>query len=142
MSKQEPLDWKDAQNSALRTENDSESYERAIRRVSAPGVIRLLHAALGLATESGEFADGLKRHIFYGTTLDRVNLFEEGGDISWYLRIAADSLSDLRAGKCSFEEMVRTNIAKLRNRFPDKFSEEQAITRDLDKERTILEDAL
>ena len=43
----------------------------------------LLHAAMGLVTESVELLDN-----FDGTkSYDKVNIFEELGDISWYLAI-------------------------------------------------------
>lgn len=126
------------QEMAVRTEPSTEDYLKADGRLN-PNTMRLLHAGMGLCTEVGELMDQLKRHIFYGKELDKVNLFEEGGDISWYLRILADALSDLRRGQCSFEQMIANNIAKLKIRFPGKFNEEQAINRDLTAERRTLE---
>jgi NTP pyrophosphatase (non-canonical NTP hydrolase) len=38
-----------------------------------------------------------------------------------------------------FEKLLDINIAKLKVRFPDKFTEEQALNRDLDSERQVLE---
>lgn len=97
--------------------------------------IRLLHAGIGLATEAGEILDQLKRHIFYGKELDVVNLKEEAGDGQWYTALLCNALeADLS------EEQTR-NIAKLRARYPDKFSEVKAENRDLAKEREILEGA-
>ena len=110
---------------ALRTESTVFNMEE--------GDERLLHAGIGLATESGEFLDALKKHIFYGKPLDRTNLKEEIGDLQWYCAIALDELDS------SFEEVQETNIAKLKARYPDKFTEERAETRDLVKERKILE---
>lgn len=96
---------------------------------------RLLHAALGLVTESGEFADALKKHLFYQKPLDEVNLKEEIGDILWYAAIALDELDS------DFDAEERRVIAKLRSRYPSKFTSEAAITRDLKKEREVLEQA-
>lgn len=93
----------------------------------------LLHAAIGLATEAGEFQDALKKHIFYGKELDTVNLREELGDILWYVALA------LRTLDSDFETEMRINIEKLQARFPSKFTEEDAEVRDLVKEREILE---
>jgi len=93
----------------------------------------LLHAAMGLTTESSEFTDALKKHYFYGKPLDKVNLKEEIGDILWYCALA------LKALDSDFESVMETNIQKLKARFPEKFKEEQALNRDLDKERSILE---
>ncbi len=94
---------------------------------------RLLHAAMGLTTEAGEFMDALKKHLFYSKELDTVNLLEELGDVLWYVAIAADALGT------DFTTIQQTNINKLRARFPDKYSHESANTRDLDAEREALE---
>lgn len=125
------------QDAAVATEN--QDFTAIAARLQEPLTIRLLHAAMGLATETGEIHDALKRWIFYGKELDFVNLLEEGGDVSWYLRVLADALKEFVAGKCSFEEMIDRNIAKLKARFPDKFTEHHAINRDIEKERVILE---
>ena len=95
----------------------------------------LLHAAIGIATESGEFLDALKKSLFYGKDLDKVNLREEMGDIMWYIAIACHALDT------DLSTVMDVNIAKLRARFPNKFTNEAALTRNLDKEREILEQA-
>lgn len=115
---------------AVRTEPN---YEECIKRLKNPHTVRLLHAAMGLVTESAEFLDVLKKHIFYGKPIDKVNLKEELGDTTWYQRIACD---ELRTNM--LEEMVR-NVRKLRARYPIKFNPSEAIIRDLIKEREILE---
>jgi len=114
----------------LRTE--SCDFEK-IRGRLTDDKIRLLHAAMGLATESGEFIDMLKKHIFYGKTLDLINLKEEIGDSQWYAGVAIDVL------KTTLNEVLTVNIMKLRERYPEKFTEEAAINRDTNAERKILE---
>jgi NTP pyrophosphatase (non-canonical NTP hydrolase) len=94
---------------------------------------RLLHGGIGLATEAGEFLDALKKHVFYGKELDKVNLREEMGDIFWYCAIIADQL------EVDFTEVMERNITKLKARYGEKFSETAATTRDLQTEREILE---
>lgn len=95
--------------------------------------IRLLHAGMGLCTEAGEFNDQLKRSIFYGKNIDEINLAEEIGDILWYCVEALNAL------EVDFQKVMEQNIAKLQVRYGDKFTPEEAITRDLDYERTKLE---
>lgn len=95
--------------------------------------IRVLHAAMGLCTESAEVMDALKKTIFYGKPLDVVNVKEELGDVFWYLAIACDELG------VSFEDIQRRNIEKLKARYPEKFTPEKALNRDLETERKILE---
>jgi len=115
------------------TVTDLMDYEPVLERLTNLHIIRLLHAAMGLCTESGEFMDMMKKHILYGKLLDDVNLKEELGDLEWYVALAIDEL------KTSFGIIFETNIAKLRARYPNKFTEHDAIVRDLDKERKILE---
>ncbi len=116
---------------AIRTE--STDFNSMNDRLTVDGTKRLLHAGIGLSTEAGEFLDALKKHIFYGKELDRVNLKEEMGDLFWYLAIACDELG------VEFEPLMETNIAKLKARYGEKFTEQRAENRDLEAERTILE---
>jgi hypothetical protein len=95
--------------------------------------IRIVHAAIGLFTESTEILKALYEHIFNGAPLDWTNLVEEGGDQFWYLAILADALS------VTFEDMQEQNIAKLHTRYPEKFTEQQAVERNLNAERKVLE---
>ena len=94
---------------------------------------RLLHATLGLVTEAGEFADSVKRSLFYNKEFDKVNACEEIGDVLWYCALALDHLGS------SFEEAMEINIAKLAKRYPDKYTDYHALNRDLESERKILE---
>ena len=92
-----------------------------------------LHCAIGAATETGELLDQFKKHIFYGKELDVVNLGEEIADVMWYLSNLA------RLTNLDIEKLLDNNIAKLRVRFPDKFTSENALERNLDAERKELE---
>ncbi len=114
---------------ALRTEAPitPELLERAT------GCLRDLHAILGKLTELGEIADDYKRHIFYGQPLDVANIKVELGDGYWYDAV----LHDIHG--CTFEECYDIMLAKLRARFPEKFTEHNAINRDLAVEREIVE---
>ena len=107
--------------------------EPAIERLKDPKVVTLLHAAMGLSTEANEFLDMLKKHIFYGKSLDLVNAGEEILDSEWYIALAISVLDT------TLEELMTKNIDKLAARYPEKFSPDKAINRDLDKERKILE---
>ncbi len=119
-------------NDAIKTE--STDFSAMNQRLNDDGLKRLLHAGIGLSTEAGEFLDALKKHIFYGKDLDKVNLSEEIGDLFWYLAIASDELG------INFESVMERNIAKLKARYGEKFSETKAETRDLNTERNILEE--
>lgn len=116
---------------AIKTE--STNFKGMNDRLNDDGLKRLLHAGIGLSTEAGEFLDALKKHIFYGKELDKVNLAEEMGDMFWYMAIVADELG------FKFEDVMDKNITKLKARYGEKFSEEKADQRDLFAEREILE---
>jgi NTP pyrophosphatase (non-canonical NTP hydrolase) len=112
-------------------------YTTVRERCSYAGapVLPLLHAAIGISTESGEILDVMKKHLMYGKDIDRVNIAEEVGDVLWYVAIILRSL-DL-----SFEDVMEMNINKLQKRFPEKFTNEQALNRDLKTERQQLEES-
>ncbi len=93
---------------------------------------RVIHAAMGISTEANEILDAVKKTLFYGKPLDKVNLKEEIGDCFWYLALLASELD------VSFEEVMETNIAKLKARYPEKYTDELAINRDTSKEYEIL----
>jgi len=92
-----------------------------------------LHGVLGVVTEAGELIVQAIR-LLEGKEVDWTNVGEESGDAYWYHAWLAD-LRDARM----IEDMDR-NIAKLRKRFPEKFEQEAAISRDLDREREVLEE--
>lgn len=100
--------------------------------MDAAALIRLRHAADGLTTETGELVDSLKKWCFYGKNLDHDNLIEELGDILWYVALACNALN------ATMERVMEKNIAKLRARYPDKFTSENAINRDLEAEKKAL----
>lgn len=94
---------------------------------------RLLHAIIGIATESGELVTALLSHLNHIAPLDYVNVQEELGDLNWYHAIAVDAM------RANWGTIQVTNIKKLRKRFPDKYNNDEAINRDLIAERQILE---
>lgn len=93
----------------------------------------LLHATIGISTEAGELLDAVKKHLFYGKKLDIVNIHEELGDICWYMSML------MEWSGTNYEEVMERNIDKLRVRYPEKFTKAQAIERNLELERKVLE---
>lgn len=123
---------------AMRTDLSPEQYDEALRRISNNReVIQLLHAAIGLTTEVGEFMDILKKHIFYGKAIDFNHVREELGDVSWYFARGAKSVQNELTSEP--EEILVINLSKLRQRYPEAFNEENALFRDLQAEHKILE---
>ena len=94
------------------------TYREEVLRTS--GSTDLAMGALGLAGETGEVVDLLKKHLYHGKPLDRTALVKELGDIRWYLEYI------MAASDISMEEVEAMNVAKLRKRFPEGFSFEAA----------------
>jgi NTP pyrophosphatase (non-canonical NTP hydrolase) len=92
-----------------------------------------LHMMLGMQTEVAELSDVFKKHLAYGKDIDWVNIKEELGDLMWYIANFCN-INDI-----DIEEVMQTNIDKLRVRYPEKFTQENALNRDLETERKILE---
>jgi NTP pyrophosphatase (non-canonical NTP hydrolase) len=51
----------------------------------------ILHAILGIASESGEIVDVYKKQFAYGKPMDLINLDEEFGDLLWYIQLYANA---------------------------------------------------
>jgi NTP pyrophosphatase (non-canonical NTP hydrolase) len=127
------MDANQYQADALRTESTPDFVRLGKGPDHDEMIARLIHATLGMASEVGELADALKKHIIYGKELDQINVLEENGDLSWYQAIG------LSAIKRSMSEALERNIAKLRARYGDKFDADKALNRDLAAERKALE---
>lgn len=74
-----------------------------------------LNGVMGLAGESGECVDLMKKHLFQGHTLDKAHLAKELGDVAWYLAITAYAIG------YDLETIFQMNVDKLRKRYPDGF---------------------
>ncbi len=70
----------------------------------------LEYTALGLASEAGEFAGKVKKHIRDGGTLDRDALAAELGDCLWYVARAAEELGFYMS------DIAQMNVEKLKDR--------------------------
>ena len=76
---------------------------------------RLTTAGVGLAAESGEFLEIVKKMVFQGkpwNDANREHLIIELGDVMWYVAQATQALG------ISFDEVVATNVKKLEKRYP------------------------
>lgn len=109
---------KDYIKQALRSDGNYENMEKRCNKDS----LRILHAAIGLSSESAEVLDIAKKFLTYGKTISKDKLIEELGDIFWYSALLCDTLD------ISFEEVQKLNIAKLNMRYgKGHFSESSAI---------------
>lgn len=80
----------------------------------------VIHAKLGIDSESGELADAIKKCLIYKQPMDLENIKEECGDLLWYIALL------LTATGFDMEECMQVNIDKLKIRYPEKFTEKLA----------------
>ena len=84
----------------------------------------LINSVMGLCGESGEAIDIVKKHLHQGYALDKEKLIKELGDIAWYLAEAAYALD------IPLDQVLKANIAKLRDRYPEGFDTEKSLHRE------------
>ena len=88
---------------------------------------RLTTAGVGLAAESGEFLEIVKKMVFQGKPWNadnREHLIIELGDVMWYVAQACIALD------ISFDDVIRGNVRKLEKRYPGgSFSVEKSEVR-------------
>lgn len=120
----------DTKQYTIESARTAASNHTAIRnRFASSDMLDLVHSGLGMATEAAEFQDALKKHLYYGRELDTVNLVEELGDMLFYIAWACRVLN------VPMDKVMETNIAKLHQRYPERFTEEDANLRYTDLER-------
>lgn len=80
----------------------------------------MVNSALGLAGESGEYSDLIKKHLYQGHELDTTHLAKELGDILWYVAMGCEALG------VSMSDVMQMNIDKLAKRYPDGFDSDRS----------------
>lgn len=106
---------------------DSKTYIEETRRTRPPKRGRVdmhfLQGGMGLASEAGEILGLIEKTYCQGHDLDILKLKKELGDLMWYAAMLLDEFD------FTFEEVFEANIAKLRARYPEKFSVEDSVRR-------------
>lgn len=105
------------------TEADFREFVDYLFQSKRDGLDGMLHAAVGLAGESGEVLDLIKKSWVYDKPLNRDKLQEEMGDVIHYLMMEC-----IKQG-WTLSDLIRNNVIKLRRRYPDGFSKADAIAR-------------
>lgn len=98
-------------------------YQAQAMRTAKPECRSLANAGLGLAGEAGEVADEIKKHLFHKHPLNREKLIKEAGDVAWYLALLCEILNT------TLDEVFKTNVDKLLERYPDGFDPERSRNR-------------
>ena len=83
---------------------------------------RLQHAVFGLTSEAGEVA-GILQKVYQGHEFDKEHIKKELGDCLWMIAEACEAL-DL-----DMDDVMQTNIDKLKARYPEGFSADRSLHR-------------
>ncbi len=102
---------------------------------------RMRHAVAGIVDEAGEISNFVLKADFYNKPVDVTAYKDELGDLLWYWSLAVDDLADAEgvSPEVIAAEILAVNKAKLMVRYPEKYSNEQAIDRDKDAEQEAIE---
>lgn len=107
------------------TANDYQKISHSTLNKSVVGRHILLNAALGISGEAGEIADHIKKSLYQGHYLNNEHLVDEMGDLLWYIALMATHIG------VALEDVFEYNIEKLKRRYPEGFTEENSINREV-----------
>ena len=103
---------------------DLDQYQvLALRTAGQHGENGLACWALGLTGEAGETADLIKKALFHGKRVDRIQIARELGDTLWYLAVLSHELG------FTLSEVAQLNIDKLIARYPEGFTSQASEAR-------------
>lgn len=113
---------------------DANNYQFAASRtllaepdaVYTSGELMLVWNAIGLAGETGEVNDIIKKVVFHRHEFDeatRNKLIEELGDVLWYVAALCSKLD------VTMSHVMRQNIAKLQTRYKNGYTSAESINR-------------
>lgn len=92
-------------------EEDPDVYQQAALSTVRPGVDVEMMCAVGLAGETGEVCEPIKKHRFHGKPLDKQHMKKEIGDVLWYATVLAWHYG------FKLSEIMRENREKLAERY-------------------------
>lgn len=118
-----------AQMSEAGEKMTGEEYNELARRTASEKQDNLNHYVLGLTTEVGEIAHLHKAQEVYGKPFEKREMLLELSDLCWYITNIIHLLDS------SWEEVWRLNVEKLRERYPDGFTEQAAQAKEKAKGR-------
>jgi len=100
------------------------NYRNEVKRTIAGHVPEnqyITMGSLGLAGESGEVADCVKKYLYHGVKFDRDKFLKELGDVRWYMEVLCIALDT------DMKEIETLNVNKLRTRYPEGFSTQASV---------------
>lgn len=105
--------------------NGNDYQKLAMRTCSIPyddAGAMLNHAVFGLTSEAGEVS-GILQKVYQGHEVDPMHLKKELGDCLWMIAEACTALG------FDMDDVMQTNIDKLKTRYPEGFTPERSINR-------------
>lgn len=105
------------------TMNEYQQLAQRTSRKDIPANDHLMNAMLGLAGETGECCDLVKKYFFQDGRDIRDGLMDELSDVLWYVAEAASAMG------WTLDEIAQHNVDKLRKRYPDGYSAENSLRR-------------
>lgn len=90
---------------------------------------KLINGVMGLAGETGEVADLVKKAMFQGHSLDIDKIAEELGDVLWYINLISSAIDEMGHRGFTLDEIAQINITKLQKRYPNGFDTERSQNR-------------
>lgn len=115
------------QIAAMRT-NDGKNHERLLDNLLLGDMMHidiaeLLDGCMGLAGESGELIDMIKKWVFHSKEIDLSHAQKELGDVCWYIALICHAMG------WNLDTILEMNIAKLKARYPEGFDTNHANNR-------------
>lgn len=101
------------------------TYAISARRTQNPKLSKAetaLHALFGIASEVGEI-HSIFQHFYQGEPVEKEKLEKELGDLMWFVIEFCDMFS------IDPSHMLKSNIQKLKKRYPNGFTKEESINR-------------
>ncbi|AVK60592.1 nucleotide pyrophosphohydrolase [Lactobacillus sp. CBA3605] len=92
---------------------DFNDYQALANRTLYGNEQVLTNLSLGLASETGQVVDLVKKYTFHGKSLNKDQLTKQMGDVLWYLSQVAE-WADI-----PFDDVAQQNIAKLNQKYPN-----------------------
>lgn len=104
------------------------------------GTTTLLMTMLGMQTELAEIADIVQKKVFYGIPMEVGSLLEEMGDFLYYWDLFQDHLrTELCCAAINDITVRDLNRKKLAIRYPNGYSNKNAIEKDLEAEKAVFD---
>lgn len=85
---------------------------------------KMSNACLGMAGETGEVCDVIKKHLYQGHQINTNDLIKELGDVMWYIALMCNTFG------FSLEQIMEANIEKLKRRYNGNFDSNLSINRE------------